>query len=105
MTASAGDDRALHPVPGGPDREQAVVVRPSPGGWRVESGAWSEPLMFLSGHAAETAAGRLAEAIAACGDGVRVEIYDRRYLLAGVRWVARTAGLADPLTSFPSAPA
>jgi hypothetical protein len=102
MTAQAAQPRAHHPAGGADTGEQAVVVRPSPGGWRVDSGLWNEPLMFLSGHAAETAAARLAEAIAASGEPVRVEIYDRRYLLAGVRWVARSSGLPDPVASFPA---
>ena len=103
MAAHAGA-RRLRPVRHTGPTESAVIVRPSPGGWRVDAGAWSEPTMFLSGHAAECAADRLAQAIASCGEGVRVEIYDRRYLLAGVRRIRGADGAAQVVTAFPAGP-
>ncbi|WP_374471648.1 hypothetical protein [Phenylobacterium sp.] len=60
-----------------------VVVRPVEGGWSVTSRHWGERLLFCSGAAAESQARRMSECLAKLGVDVRVDVYDRRDLLAG----------------------
>lgn len=53
---------------------QTISVMPANGGWRVTTDAISNDLMFRRGKAAEGAALRLAEAAAAKGELVRIEL-------------------------------
>lgn len=59
-------------------------VRPMSTGWRVEVEN-CEPLVFLSGAAAEAGAHALATRIASAGSDVRVTIHDRAEQVVGTR--------------------
>ncbi|MCC7267483.1 MAG: hypothetical protein IT546_09125 [Caulobacteraceae bacterium] len=53
---------------------QTISVTPADAGWAVRSEAIVGPLLFRSGAKAEAAAKRLAQALAAVGDPVRIDI-------------------------------
>lgn len=54
-----------------------ISVAPIPGGWLVHASLIDNPLVFLSGAQAERAARRLAQAAAAAGFAVALEISTR----------------------------
>ena len=64
-------------------REGAICVGPVPGGWRVETALCGQALMFLSGASAERQARSLARRLAGLGYDMRVEVRDRRDVVAG----------------------
>jgi hypothetical protein len=53
---------------------QTISVMPANAGWQVSSGVIDNALMFRRGRSAEHAAMRLAEAVAAAGELVRIEV-------------------------------
>ncbi len=63
--------------------DNVVTVRPVEGGWSVSSSLSDQPLMFMSGAAAEAKARSLAEVIAAAGGDVLVIVHDRRDVMVG----------------------
>lgn len=62
---------------------QTISVTPAEAGWAVRSDAIVGPLLFLSGAKAEAAAKRLAQALAAAGDAVRIDVSLRSGRLGG----------------------
>jgi hypothetical protein len=82
---------------------QTISVMPANGGWQVCSDIIDNALMFRRGRTAERAAMRLAEARAATGELVRIEVHlpdgsvarrficpsvDRRTLASDIDWRA-----------------
>jgi hypothetical protein len=63
--------------------EVVLRVRPASGGWKVESTAGVEPMMFLSGARAERSARALAQTMARAGRRVRLVIEDRSARVVG----------------------
>lgn len=59
-------------------------VRPMEAGWRVDV-EHCEPLVFLSGAAAEAGAHALATRLATSGSDVRVVVHDRLSQVVGTR--------------------
>jgi hypothetical protein len=78
-----------------------VSIRPTPGGWVLDSG-WSEPLAFLSGATAEARAHHLARAVARAGADAVVEVHDRSDVLVGTTRYFGDAGLAAAIDLSPS---
>ncbi|MFL5294942.1 MAG: hypothetical protein ACJ798_01040 [Phenylobacterium sp.] len=62
-----------------------VFVRPTGGGWQVESEFAGAPLMFLSGAKAETAAHDLARRLMGGGASARVVVEDRMSQVVGAK--------------------
>ena len=63
--------------------EQLIEVTPIPGGWCVEMCGRLEPILFLSGARAETAARRMAQCVAELGRDARIHVHDRQDLVIG----------------------
>lgn len=61
-----------------------LSVRPTTGGWTVESSEGVEPMMFLSGGLAERCARTLAQTLARAGARVRLVIRDRALRVVGM---------------------
>ncbi|MBA4792756.1 MAG: hypothetical protein H2041_03725 [Phenylobacterium sp.] len=82
----------------GPDSalDNVVAVRPVDGGWSVISCLSDQPLMFVSGAAAEAKARSLAQVIARAGGDALVVIHDRRDVMVGTfRYFAEDSPAAE----------
>lgn len=60
-----------------------ISVKAVPGGWAVEAGAGTAPLVFLQGGAAERKAHQLGAQWAEVGGEAEVRIHDRSGALVG----------------------
>jgi hypothetical protein len=62
---------------------ELIIVRPTPGGWRVVCEAKAHSQCFQSGATAEAAARQLGDAIARGGQAAEIRIFLRDGSLAG----------------------
>lgn len=65
-------------------RDMRLHVRPMAAGWRVDVDR-CEPMVFLSGAAAEAGANALAARLAGAGNDAQVVVHDRTLQVVGTR--------------------
>lgn len=81
---------------------QSISIVAAGGGWMLKSDACVNEQFFRSGSSAESAAIRLAQALADAGEGASVEIYlrdgslGRRFTVPALRLVRDSHRAAQP---------